>query len=101
MPSRYVQGGGSSLCRNYVMINEEKILKANLGGIDRTIRILLGLGLIAAALFGVIGAWGWLGLIPLATGVVRFCPVYGLFGLRTCAVKTGSGISRRIPTSRK
>jgi len=59
-------------------------MKANVGNIDRVIRILLGLGLIAATLSGAIGAWGWLGLIPLATGVFRFCPAYLPFGVRTC-----------------
>ncbi len=59
-------------------------MKANVGSIDRVIRILIGLGLIGATLSGVIGAWGWLGLIPLATGVFRFCPAYLPFGVRTC-----------------
>jgi hypothetical protein len=62
-------------------------MKANVGTIDRTIRVVLGLGLIAATLMGAIGPWGWLGLVPLATGVFRFCPVYLPFGIRTCAVK--------------
>ena len=62
-------------------------MKANVGTIDRVIRILIGLGLIGATLFGAIGAWGWLGVIPLATGVFRFCPAYLPFGLRTCPVK--------------
>jgi hypothetical protein len=59
-------------------------MKANVGNIDRVIRIVIGLGLIGATLSGAIGAWGWLGLIPLATGVFRFCPAYLPFGFRTC-----------------
>ncbi len=59
-------------------------MKANVGSIDRAIRILAGLALITATLFGVIGAWGWIGLIPLATGLFRFCPAYLPFGIRTC-----------------
>ncbi len=62
-------------------------MQANLGSIDRTIRILAGLGLIAATLSGVIGAWGWIGLIPLATGIFRFCPAYLPFGIRTCPMR--------------
>ena len=62
-------------------------MNANVGNIDRAIRILLGLGLIVATLVGAIGAWGWLGVIPLATGIFRFCPAYLPFGFRTCAVK--------------
>ena len=62
-------------------------MNANVGNIDRAIRILLGLGLIVATLAGAIGAWGRLGVIPLATGIFRFCPAYLPFGFRTCAVK--------------
>jgi hypothetical protein len=62
-------------------------MQANVGSIDRAIRIMLGVGLIAATLMGAIGPWGWLGLIPLATGVFRFCPVYLPFGIHTCAVR--------------
>ncbi|WP_219115655.1 DUF2892 domain-containing protein [Janthinobacterium sp. UMAB-56] len=62
-------------------------MNANVGNTDRAIRILLGLGLIAATLAGAIGVWGWLGVIPLATGIFRFCPAYLPFGIRTCAAK--------------
>lgn len=62
-------------------------MQANVGSIDRAIRIVVGLALIAATLMGAIGAWGWLGLIPLVTGVFRFCPAYLPFGVRTCAAK--------------
>lgn len=62
-------------------------MHANIGSIDRAIRIVVGLALIAATLTGAIGPWGWLGLIPLVTGVFRFCPVYLPFGVRTCAAK--------------
>ena len=59
-------------------------MKANIGTIDRCLRILAGLLLIGLSLSGVIGAWGWIGLVPLATGVFRFCPVYTLLGIKTC-----------------
>ena len=59
-------------------------MKTNVGSIDRAIRILAGLGLIGATLSGVIGAWGWVGVIPLVTGIVRICPAYLPFGIRTC-----------------
>ncbi len=62
-------------------------MQANVGSIDRVIRILIGVALIAATLFGLIGAWGWIGVVPLATGVFRFCPAYLPFGLRTCSTK--------------
>jgi hypothetical protein len=63
------------------------MLKANVGTIDRALRILLGLGLIAATVSGAIGAWGWIGVVPLATGAFRFCPAYLPFGLSTCSMK--------------
>ncbi|MBM6444004.1 YgaP family membrane protein [Pseudomonas mohnii] len=59
-------------------------MKANIGTIDRSLRILAGLLLIGLSLSGVIGAWGWIGLVPLATGIFRFCPVYTLLGIKTC-----------------
>lgn len=62
-------------------------MQANVGGIDRALRILVGLGLIAGTLFGAIGVWGWLGVVPLATGLFGFCPAYTLFGFRTCPLK--------------
>ena len=62
-------------------------MKPNVGTIDRGIRILLGLGLIGATLSGMIGIWGWLGMIPLATGVFRFCPAYLPFGLSSCSTE--------------
>lgn len=62
-------------------------MKANVGSIDRAIRIVIGLALIAATLLGFIGVWGWLGVIPLATGIFRFCPAYLPFGMSTCDSK--------------
>jgi hypothetical protein len=63
-------------------------MTANVGSIDRVLRIVVGLALIAAAL-GFFGpsyqtAWGWIGLIPLATGLISWCPAYTIFGFRTC-----------------
>ncbi len=60
-------------------------MNANVGTIDRAVRIVIGLALIGAALSGVIGAWGWIGIVPLATGIFRFCPAYRLIGLNTCS----------------
>lgn len=62
-------------------------MKPNVGTIDRTLRIVAGLLLIAGAVTGTIGAWGWIGLLPLATGTFRVCPAYLPFGLNTCKVR--------------
>ena len=59
-------------------------MTANVGTVDRAIRIAFGLALIAATLMGWIGVWGWLGVIPIATGVFQFCPAYLPFGLSSC-----------------
>ncbi len=59
-------------------------MKANIGTIDRTLRIVIGLALIGLTLAGMIGVWGWIGLLPLATGLFRFCPAYTLLGIKTC-----------------
>ena len=62
-------------------------MKSNVGGIDRTVRIVAGLVLIALATTGTVGAWGWLGVVPLATGLIGWCPPYAMFGFNTCKVK--------------
>jgi hypothetical protein len=59
----------------------------NVGSTDRMIRIGVGALLILLALVGVIGAWGWIGVVPLATGFVKFCPAYKLIGMNTCETK--------------
>jgi hypothetical protein len=62
-------------------------MKANVGGIDRIARIVIGLVLIGLAVTGTVGVWGWLGVVPLATGLVGWCPPYAIFGWNTCNVK--------------
>jgi len=59
----------------------------NVGGLDRILRILVGLALIAATALGLLPVWGYIGVVPLATGVVGWCPAYLLFGLKTCRAK--------------
>ena len=59
-------------------------MKANIGGIDRIIRIVIGLALIAVAIFVPGAWWGWIGVVPLLTAFIRFCPLYPLFKINTC-----------------
>ncbi len=66
-------------------------MKKNVGGIDRAIRITAGLALVGLAATGTIGAWGWLGLLPLATGAIGWCPPYGLLGINTCKLRQQPG----------
>lgn len=58
-------------------------MQANLGMLDRALRIVVGLALIGLSLSGVIGWWGWLGVIPLLTAFVSFCPLYALLKINT------------------
>lgn len=62
-------------------------MKSNVGGIDKIARIVIGALLIVLALAGVIGAWGWVGVLPLATGLFNFCPAYRLLGINTCKLR--------------
>jgi hypothetical protein len=63
-------------------------MKTNVGGIDRVLRIVIGLALITLTLTGAIGVWGWIGLVPLATAALGFCPLYTVLGFSSCPVKT-------------
>lgn len=59
-------------------------MKANVGTIDRAIRIVAGIVLIALAVTGIFTPWGWIGVVPLLTGIFKFCPAYTLLGMSTC-----------------
>lgn len=62
-------------------------MTSNVGGLDRTLRVAVGMLLVGLAATNTVGWWGWLGLVPLLTGAVGFCPLYQLFGLNTGARK--------------
>lgn len=64
-------------------------MKSNMGGIDRILRVVVGGVLMALAATNVVGWWGWLGVVPLFTGLVGFCPIYPLLGFSTCPLKKG------------
>ncbi len=59
----------------------------NVGGIDRILRIVVGIALIAAAATGAIGVWGYIGVVALATGLMGWCPPYAILGFNTCKAK--------------
>ena len=63
---------------------EGKKMKINEGVIDRGLRVIAGLVLIGLAAAGVVGAWGYIGVIPLVTGAIGMCPIYSLLGMSTC-----------------
>ena len=59
-------------------------MKKNIGGVDRAIRIIAGIGIVSLAFVGPQSPWAYLGIIPLATGLVGWCPPYALFGFSPC-----------------
>lgn len=68
------------------------MFKVNVGGIDRLLRIVVGAVLIALVFVGdkvgvPIGNWGWIGIVPLVTGLFRTCPLYSLIGVNSCGAK--------------
>ncbi len=62
-------------------------MQCNIGQIDRALRITVGSVFILLSFSGAIGAWGWIGVVPLATGIFRFCPAYPLLGMNTAKKK--------------
>jgi len=62
-------------------------MKTNVGGIDRILRAVIGLALIALAWAGTIGVWGWIGVVPLLTAALGFCPLYTMLGFSSCPME--------------
>jgi len=63
------------------------MFETNVGNVDRALRVVVGLALLALVFVGPQAWWGLIGLVPLATGLMRKCPAYGLLGLNTCGRK--------------
>lgn len=62
-------------------------MKANVGGVDKVLRIVVGVALVAWAATGG-PVWAWVGVVPLLTGLFNFCPLYALLGMSTCKVRS-------------
>ncbi|MEI8267880.1 MAG: DUF2892 domain-containing protein [Betaproteobacteria bacterium] len=62
-------------------------MRTNVGGIDRILRAVIGLALIALTWAGTIGVWGWIGVVPLLTAALGFCPLYTMLGFSSCPMK--------------
>ena len=62
-------------------------MKSNVGGIDKILRIVAGVGLIGATAAGLLPVWGYIGIVPLATGLMGWCPAYSIFGMNTCPTR--------------
>lgn len=59
-------------------------MNKNVGNIDKILRIVAGVALIGLSLAGVIGVWGWIGVVPLVTGLIGWCPAYAMLGIKSC-----------------
>jgi hypothetical protein len=59
-------------------------MKKNIGAVERLLRIIAGMGIFSLAFVGPHSPWAYLGIIPLATGLIGWCPAYALFGFSTC-----------------
>ena len=59
----------------------------NVGTVDRSVRIIVGLGILSLAFLGPHTPWGYLGLVPLATGLIGWCPAYLFLGIKTCKTR--------------
>ena len=62
-------------------------MKINEHMIDRALRVIAGLVLITLAATGTVGVWGWIGVLPLVTGAIGYCPAYAILGMSTCSMK--------------
>lgn len=62
----------------------------NEGTIDRALRVVLGLGVLSLVFVGPQTAWGWVGLVPVVTGLAGFCPLYSILGINTCGIRQDS-----------
>lgn len=64
-------------------------MKTNEGTVDRSLRVVVGLALIGLAVTDTVGPWGYIGVVPLVTGAVGYCPLYSLIGVDTCPRRQG------------
>jgi hypothetical protein len=62
-------------------------MAANVGGIDKILRIVVGAALVGATVAGLLPVWGYIGVVPLATGLMGWCPAYTLLGIKTCSAQ--------------
>ncbi len=67
-------------------------MSKNIGNIDRLLRIAVGALLIVATLMGALPVWGWIGVVPLTTGLLSWCPAYTLFGIKTCPLESSAEV---------
>jgi len=63
-------------------------MKTNIGNIERILRIVVGLALVVLTVMGTLPVWGYIGIVPLATGLMGWCPPYAIFGISTCKTKS-------------
>ena len=65
-------------------------MRKNVGGIDRGLRIVVGVALVLATVAGMLPVWGYIGVVPVLTGLIGWCPLYPVLGINTCATNKQS-----------
>ncbi|MGQ0690028.1 MAG: YgaP family membrane protein [Limnobacter sp.] len=73
--------------KNVTEFLREIDMKSNVGGFDKVGRVAVGIGLIGLAASGNIGLWGYIGAVPLLTGLSGYCPLYSIFKINTCPLQ--------------
>jgi hypothetical protein len=91
MPARLMQIIPAGMRHAYAGLARSRatgaIMKTNEGTLDRALRVLVGVLLIGMAVAGVVGPWGYIGIVPLLTGAVGYCPLYSLLGISSCPTR--------------
>ncbi len=72
-------------------------MKKNIGNIERIIRVVVGLGLLSLTVVGPQSLWGLIGLLPLATGLIGWCPPYAMLGISTCKNRNSTKQATELP----
>jgi hypothetical protein len=65
-------------------------MKANVGRFDARLRVVVGATAVGLAATGLVGRWGWLGAVPVLSGLIRFCPTYAILGVDSCNLSPGA-----------
>lgn len=86
-PHSHIRCNAPAMVAPSHQIERKLVMTQNSGGIDKILRIVAGIALIALTVMGVLPVWGYVGIVPLATGLMGWCPLYTVLGINTCPMK--------------
>ena len=81
-----MQAAEHALADTSLITSPEITMQKNEGNLDRALRVAAGLLLVGLAATDTIGAWGYIGIVPILTGAIGMCPLYSMLGINTCPV---------------